>query len=216
MGEDILGVSGEDVARALFTHAGIALAVLDLAGRVLEASDAFVALFAADPAGLPGRDVVALLHPVVRARVRAAFEAVTAGGGGDRFRQDVVGLDPGGTAFSAELVGSAVRGPDGRVGALLAVVRPDGMLEHGDRIAYRGQLLTELDARILEGVAAGESNVQLAARLHLSRQGIEYRVSAMLRRLRAGNRAALVARAYASGLLTVGTWPPAVAADLVE
>ncbi|WP_374754056.1 LuxR C-terminal-related transcriptional regulator, partial [Streptomyces sp. SM12] len=45
-------------------------------------------------------------------------------------------------------------------------------------------------------MASGLSTVQLASRLHLSRQGVEYRVSSLLRRLRAPNRVALVARAY--------------------
>jgi DNA-binding NarL/FixJ family response regulator len=76
--------------------------------------------------------------------------------------------------------------------------------------------LTDLDARILEGIANGESNVQLASRLHLSRQGIEYRVTALLRRLKAPNRTALVARAYASGLFGMGSWPPRVRSRFVR
>jgi DNA-binding NarL/FixJ family response regulator len=86
----------------------------------------------------------------------------------------------------------------------------------GARIGRRAKPLSVLDARILEGIAVGESNLQLAGRLHLSRQGIEYRVAAMLRRLRAVNRAALVSRAYTTGLLSVSTWPPKVPEDLVE
>ncbi|WP_042410819.1 LuxR C-terminal-related transcriptional regulator [Streptacidiphilus carbonis] len=77
-------------------------------------------------------------------------------------------------------------------------------------------LLTSLDARILEGIATGASTVQLATRLFLSRQGVEYRVALMLRRLDAPNRAALVSRAHSAGILSVGSWPPRVLPEFVR
>jgi DNA-binding NarL/FixJ family response regulator len=86
----------------------------------------------------------------------------------------------------------------------------------GGRIGRRAKPLSLLDARILEGIALGESNLRMAGRLHLSRQGIEYRVAAMPRRFRAPNRAALVSRPYTAGLLSVSPWPPKVPTDLVE
>ena len=56
----------------------------------------------------------------------------------------------------------------------------------------------------------------MAARLYLSRQGVEYHVGLMLRRFKAPNRAALVSRAYSMGVLTVGSWPPKAVLDFVE
>jgi DNA-binding CsgD family transcriptional regulator len=76
--------------------------------------------------------------------------------------------------------------------------------------------MNDLDARILEGVAMGMSTVNLAAKLYLSRQGVEYHVGKMLRRFKVANRAALVSRAYAIGILGAGTWPPRVAPDYVS
>jgi len=76
--------------------------------------------------------------------------------------------------------------------------------------------LSVLDARILEGVAAGVSTVDMAIKLYLSRQGVEYHVGSLLRRLRAPNRAALVSRAYSLGVLSVGSWPPKVLPDCVR
>lgn len=73
--------------------------------------------------------------------------------------------------------------------------------------------LDDLDARILEGIAKGESNAQLAAQLHFSRQGIGYRVTALLRKLHAPNRTALVARAYVLGLFDLIAWPPRVRSE---
>lgn len=80
----------------------------------------------------------------------------------------------------------------------------------------RERLLSDLDARILEGIAQGMSTVQLASRLYLSRQGVEYHVSTMLRRLKAPNRAALVSRAYAAGVLALGAWPPRVLPEAIK
>ena len=73
-----------------------------------------------------------------------------------------------------------------------------------------GFRLSEVGARVLEGIAAGASTAQLAHRLFLSKQGIEYHVSAMLRAFGVANRSELVARAYVVGVLAVGVWPPQV------
>jgi DNA-binding CsgD family transcriptional regulator len=47
-------------------------------------------------------------------------------------------------------------------------------------------------------------------RLFLSRQAVDYRIGAMLRKLAVPNRAALVSKAYALGLLEQADWPPRV------
>ncbi|WP_329025645.1 LuxR C-terminal-related transcriptional regulator [Streptomyces sp. NBC_00690] len=76
--------------------------------------------------------------------------------------------------------------------------------------------LAKLDVRILEGVAVGTSTVQLASLLHLSRQGVEYRIGLMLRQFQVANRAALVSRAHSLGVLSVGAWPPRVLPAFLE
>lgn len=81
----------------------------------------------------------------------------------------------------------------------------------------RRRRLPRFDALILEAVATGASSLQIAGRLHLSRQAVDYHVKGMQRRLHAANRVELVARAYASGVLEAGSWPPRVpAAFLAE
>jgi DNA-binding CsgD family transcriptional regulator len=71
-------------------------------------------------------------------------------------------------------------------------------------------------ALVLEGVAADLSNAEIGVRLGLSRQGIDYHLAALRRRLRVSTRGALVARAYALGLLHQGMWPPAVDRWFIE
>jgi DNA-binding NarL/FixJ family response regulator len=56
----------------------------------------------------------------------------------------------------------------------------------------------------------GASGAELARKLHLSQQGVEYRVGAMIRRLGVSNRASLVSKAYSLGVLEAGQWPPRV------
>lgn len=70
--------------------------------------------------------------------------------------------------------------------------------------------LSDIDARIIECIAAGERTISIATKLYLSRQGVEYHVSKMLQHLRVPNRPALIAKAYCMGILTADTWPPEV------
>lgn len=80
----------------------------------------------------------------------------------------------------------------------------------------RSRYLAKLDAMILEAVAAGASSVQIAVRLHLSRQAVDYHIKGMLRMLNAVNRPELVSKACSVGMLDLATWPPKVPSDHVK
>lgn len=100
--------------------------------------------------------------------------------------------------------------------AILVLMRSSEGAEDAGVLTNQKKILTEIDARILEGIAAGLSTIPLASRLYLSRQGVEYHVTGLLRKLRVPNRAALVSRAYSMGVLNVGTWPPKVVEDFIK
>ncbi|GAA2395968.1 hypothetical protein GCM10010420_21920 [Streptomyces glaucosporus] len=68
--------------------------------------------------------------------------------------------------------------------------------------------LSTVEARIVEGLAYGLTNVELSRRLHLSRQGLDYHIDRLRRKLRVRGRTAVVARAYVAGLLAADVWPP--------
>lgn len=68
--------------------------------------------------------------------------------------------------------------------------------------------LTSTEATILELTAQGLTSTQIATRLHFSVNNVEYHLANLRLRLDSVNRAALVARAYACGLLRQGCWPP--------
>lgn len=68
---------------------------------------------------------------------------------------------------------------------------------------------TPRETIILCLVAGGLTNDQAARQLHISRHTVAQHIAEMLRRAQARSRSELIARAYASGVLAAGTWPPA-------
>ncbi|WP_216216665.1 LuxR C-terminal-related transcriptional regulator [Amycolatopsis aidingensis] len=206
---------GNGVFRAFFDRTGIRAANLDDQLRVVEASVDFGKEFGVSVPSLRGEPLPDLLHPSVRGSVAQQFSWL-AEGQRPRFVERVLAMRSGNSVFGGELTGFAVYGPAGQVDSLMALLRP----EQGDRgnhvVVGRKKLLTELDARILEGVAAGASTVQLAALVYLSCGGVEYHLTALLRMMKVRNRSALVAKAFSMGLFGVGGWPPRVLPEYVH
>ncbi|MDT7783966.1 MAG: hypothetical protein QOF58_2385 [Pseudonocardiales bacterium] len=76
--------------------------------------------------------------------------------------------------------------------------------------------LSSVQAKILEGVAAGISSGRLARELYLSSKTIDYHVRVMSDKLEAPNRTALVSRAFVLEILRTDSWPPRVACETVD
>ena len=70
--------------------------------------------------------------------------------------------------------------------------------------------ITSAELRVLQLVALGMTSRQIAERLWVSRQAVTYHIGNLFMKLRADSRAGLVARAYAMGVMSTGTWPPAI------
>ena len=68
--------------------------------------------------------------------------------------------------------------------------------------------LTARESRVLELIAEGLATHQVARTLHVSDQAVTYHVGNLLSKFNCGNRAGLVARAYAFGYLDPQSWPP--------
>ncbi|MGW2250065.1 helix-turn-helix transcriptional regulator [Kitasatospora sp. NPDC001660] len=64
------------------------------------------------------------------------------------------------------------------------------------------------EARILAAAARGATTAQIAREIGLTRDGVNYHLTRLSRRWHVPNRTALVARAYAYGILATDTWPP--------
>ncbi|WP_128382345.1 helix-turn-helix transcriptional regulator [Streptomyces cavernae] len=187
--------------------------------RIVAAEPDFSRQFGRTSADTCGRSLYELLHPSSPSYLDRHFSRLSEGRC-NRFDERMVGLGDSGRVFSAGLTGIAVHDTSGDLAGIVVQVRPDqetaAAVSEEPVVRSRERLLSKLDAQVLEGVAAGASTVQLAARLYLSRQGVEYHVGLMLRKLKAPNRAALVARAHSLGMLTVGQWPPRVPPEFIK
>ncbi|MGQ5228411.1 PAS domain-containing protein [Streptomyces sp. yara] len=176
---------------------------------VTAAEPAFSRQFGLSVDEICGRGLLGLLRSPVPGQLREQFTALSSGRC-RRFKERVTGRDGEGRDFPADITAIAVGQPTGEIVGLVVLLR------RAEQAAGGGPVLSALDAQVLEGVARGESTVQLASRLYLSRQGIEYRVGQMLRRFDAPNRPALVARAHALGMFADGQWPPRVLPERVR
>jgi PAS domain S-box-containing protein len=184
---------------------------------VTAADPEFARHFGLGPDEIRGYGLSDLLRSAGPAPLREQFAALCSGRR-RRFTERVTGRDGDGRTFSAEVTGTATRKPSGEIARVVVVLRRTPEARRPEQAAEPGggPVLSALDAQVLEGVASGESTVQLASRLYLSRQGIEYRVGQMLRRFDAPNRPALVARAHALGMFAAGQWPPRVLPERVQ
>ncbi|MEU6153223.1 LuxR C-terminal-related transcriptional regulator [Actinosynnema sp. NPDC047251] len=76
--------------------------------------------------------------------------------------------------------------------------------------------LSSLQAKILEGVAAGFSSGRLSRELYFSAKTIDYHVRVMSDKLLVPNRVSLVSKAFVLELLRTDSWPPRVAWETVN
>ena len=79
-----------------------------------------------------------------------------------------------------------------------------------------GRVLSSVQARILEGIAAGSSSGRLSKELYLSSKTIDYHVRVMSDKLQAPNRVALVSRAFVLRILQPDSWPPRIMSETVD
>jgi PAS domain S-box-containing protein len=200
---------------SVLESSGTGLAALDPALRIQESNRAFAEQCGQLERTLVDRNICDLLHPSVRQHVSAQFDRLI-GRRRSIFVEHLVSLWSDQRNFSATVTGAAVQGPGGQVETIVVLVKPDEAENEQGLLTNPSRVLTKIDARILEGVAAGAPTLQLACRLFLSRQGIEYHVSNMLRRFKVPNRAALVSKAYSMGILEMGSWPPKVIKEYVR
>jgi PAS domain S-box-containing protein len=201
------------VLRSLFERSSMCMAKLDNGIRVIEGNANFSRQFGCVPAELGGRRFADLLHADVRPQVSQQFTRLLAEQG-SRFTEPMIAFhQKDSTVFSGELTGFTVRGDDGgRVDSLMVLVCPWEGSRKGRPAASHKLVVTDIEARILEGVARGVSTVNLASMLYLSRGGITYHVDNLMRKLKVKNRPALVSKAYFVGMIRPG-WPPRIHPD---
>ncbi|MCS7483143.1 LuxR C-terminal-related transcriptional regulator [Umezawaea endophytica] len=207
-------MADDSLYRSMFEQSGLGMARLDPTRRVLEANIDLLTFFGRSIQDVYSRDFAELVHPGARSGLERQMEKLVEGKR-SRFAELVAAIQPDGSTVLTTMTGIAVRGDGSSITALLVILKQTA--GERDRAANgQGKVLSDVHARILEGMAAGESTMQLASRLFLSRQGVEYHLAAMQRKLKAPNRTALVSKAYSMGMLSVATWPPRVEPEFLK
>jgi len=195
---------------------GICMAHLDRTLSIRHANPEFFRRFGETSEQLCGRRFAELIHPSVQAPIMRNFSRLLEGKH-QRFASQLIAVCPGDEPITGTLTGVAVQGGAPDATGVLVLMRPSSQETISESaLIGRKKILSKIDAKILEGIAAGLSTIPLASRLYLSRQGVEYHVSGLLRKLKVPNRAALVSRAYSMGVLNVGVWPPKVVEDFIK
>lgn len=203
-------VAWRNRAFLLFDRLPVPIALCDKDGLILMANPALAAEWGELPAHLRGRNALDLLRPSGVTQLHSIAEAVRHG---RRSRYPVAvswsaagGVERYGEA-TIDLLGE---GPEA-VPVLLLLLRVRG--EHGGHRTppVRTEEVSGMELRILTLVAGGSTTARTAKAVGLTVDGVNYHVGRLCRRWDVPNRAALVAYAYATGVLTPGTWPPAPA-----
>ncbi|MEU6521544.1 PAS domain-containing protein [Streptomyces sp. NPDC046924] len=204
-----------DAFLSLFERSGIALAILDLNLRVRSVNSPVMPRCARRADELRGREFVEFLHPSVRQHLLRQFGRLVQG-----HRTRLVGhpvvLSVHGNTVSGRITAFPATDGAGRVEMIVVQFTPEETAVDHEAHDDSPWKLAPLSAKVLEGVAAGDPTVRLAAKLFLSRQGIEYHVGTLLRQFQVPNRTALAAKAYSMGMFSLGSWPPRVLPDYIR
>lgn len=201
--------------RTFFNGAEIGVLMLDLQARVLDANPAALRLTGRSLHDIRGRSVgIALTAPDV-ARHEPLWAELTAGRRG-RYDLSVTLRSSDGRQRPARLTVTLVRSRDGVPTTGLGLAVP--LAPETETVALPARNLPSAgEAAVLERLAAGASLQQIATDLGMSRRGVDYRITRLRHKLRAdgpagapATSAALIARAYALGILHPTTWPPKV------
>lgn len=120
---------------------------------------------------------------------------------------------PDGMTVPGRVVVTAVVDGAGEVTGAVAIAAPD--TPDAPSVAEHREQPTAAEIAVLTGLASGLTLQQVAVRLGLTRRGVDYRLARLRQKLRSdgpggipATTAGVVARGYAMGLLTPGTWPP--------
>ncbi|MFF4696335.1 helix-turn-helix transcriptional regulator [Streptomyces chattanoogensis] len=192
----------EESLCALRDHSGLPCALISAGGRIQQASAAAAELLQIRLSDLVGRRADSVLAPAseLAGLWRGWHDLIVRRS--RRIQTSAVLVDAHGRQRRARLHLTTVGRGAARATSVWAVVTHQG-ISHEPYPA-----LTASQERILSLLAAGRSNADIATSLHLSRQTVDYHLSRLRDLLDAPNRCALVARAYALGILVPQSWPP--------
>ncbi len=175
------------------------IAFLDENLVVREVNDEFVRYFAGSAREVVGQPFAALFHPTSQRMIRFRCDQLVDAGGG-RFAQ--------GATISS-------RDPERRVQVTVLSYRRVLAARVSTYVAWPDgpAAADEFHVLLLEALAEGAEDEELAGiaeRLSCGQDVVGSHLDALMRAFGAGNRTALVARAYSTGVLDAHVWPPRV------
>ncbi|MFD7921071.1 helix-turn-helix transcriptional regulator [Streptomyces sp. NPDC059740] len=192
---------------ALLDRVPLPIAVCEADGRTLLANPAMAAVWGCVPGRLRGRLLLDLFRPLAPSQVERLTTALRLGHR-SRYPIAVSWRAEGEEAASeGELTVDPVGDPSVRPPLLLVQLRPlPGPSPEPPRPAR--DEVSAVEARILALAASGATTAAVGREVGLSTDGVNYHLARLARRWRVRGRTALVARAYACGVLVPGEWPP--------
>ncbi|MGK5629626.1 helix-turn-helix transcriptional regulator [Streptomyces sp. URMC 123] len=223
----------------LFDRSPLPTAISRVDGTVTGANPAFAALWDTRPGRVQGRALLDLFTPTDAEQLRKLDRALRSG---RRSRYPVrVTWCVRGTRRAGEVTVEPVSDPledeppllvtltertgdgDGPAngtdgspraagGAGREALAPRGRPGEATEEDARRLGLSPQEARILPLIAAGATTAGVGRTVGIGTDGVNYHLGRLCRRLGVPNRTALVAKAYALGLLEAGVWPPVLAA----
>ncbi|HXV94376.1 MAG TPA: PAS domain-containing protein [Pseudonocardia sp.] len=204
--------------RAIFDGADVGIVLLDLAGRIVDANPACLRLTGRSLRDLRGRAVGGLLTRADLELHEPYWRDLVAGRRG-RYDLPLALPTSAGRRRPTRLTVTVVRDRAGRPAGGVAIAIPLVPVDDALPTPLRARP-TPAEAAVLERLAAGMTLQQIADELGLSRRGVDYRITRLRHKLRAdgpdgtpATSAAVVARAYAVGVLHPSAWPPRVVGD---
>lgn len=203
-------------ATALFDRFPMPLAFCDAHGTILTVNPAMAAEWGTLPGQLSGRGILDLFHPKTSARLHAITEAIrlrrrsrypievswTSGNGAGRHGE-----------MTVDLIGDAPYAPPNLLLLLRVMDERPGRPADG---ADGRQAVSTVEARILALAAGGSATARIASAVGLTVDGVNYHFAQLSRRWGVAGKAALVARAYVTGVLAPRTWPPVPAPETTD
>ncbi|GAA2216458.1 hypothetical protein GCM10009850_119270 [Nonomuraea monospora] len=191
-----------------FERARIPIAAVDGLGRIRESNPAFCSVVARTAEELDHVLAEELLAPG-EIEAQRPYWRMLALGRLDSYQTRLRLVRRNGTVIRARVSASVEHRADGLPWRAVAVL---------DEISWPvplhgpepGPVLGQVQGEVLRLVAVGASNAQIARRLYLTRQAVDYHLARLRAKLGADSRSALAGRAFVLGLFVPGVWPPAL------
>ncbi|WP_316528708.1 helix-turn-helix transcriptional regulator [Kitasatospora brasiliensis] len=193
-------------ALRLMDHVPLPIAVCQFGGRILIVNRAMAAEFGLLPGQLRNRRILEFFTLGDNTTLQTLTEAVRLHRR-SQYPAPVSWTPVDGRERHGEMTVALVSDTPEQTPSLLLSLRAAEPRGEAPPPAPRAEV-SPVEARILAAAARGDTTAQIAREIGVTTDGVNYHLARLTRRWRVPNRTALVARAYATGVLAPDAWPP--------